>query len=81
MVDDLIIENSHVVGVNVSDLSGSSHFNSEKLGFDAVVLVVGHSVRSVSYTLLSNNVELVPKDFVIFVMNMLVCGLSIHKNQ
>ncbi|GKC21606.1 FAD/NAD(P)-binding oxidoreductase family protein [Tanacetum coccineum] len=64
-VDDLIIENGHVVGVNVSDLSGSSQFNSEKLGFDAVVLAVGHSARGVYHTLLSHNVELVPKDFAV----------------
>ncbi|PWA74883.1 FAD/NAD(P)-binding oxidoreductase family protein [Artemisia annua] len=64
-VDDLIVENGHVVGVNVSDSSGSSQFNSEKLGFDAVVLAVGHSARDVYQTLLSHNVELVPKDFAV----------------
>ena len=30
-MDDLIVENGHVVGVNVSDSSGNSQFNSEKL--------------------------------------------------
>nr|GEU38970.1 FAD/NAD(P)-binding oxidoreductase family protein [Tanacetum cinerariifolium] len=64
-VDDLIVENGHVVGVNVSDSSGSSQFNNEKLGFDAVVLAVGHSARDVYQTLLSHNVELVPKDFAV----------------
>lgn len=34
-VDDLIVVNGHVVGVN--DSSGSLQFNSEKLGCDAVV--------------------------------------------
>ncbi|GJX05558.1 hypothetical protein Tco_0191474 [Tanacetum coccineum] len=42
------------VGVNVSNLSGSSQFNSDKLGFDAVVLAVGHSARDVYHTLLSH---------------------------
>ncbi|GJY62755.1 FAD/NAD(P)-binding oxidoreductase family protein [Tanacetum coccineum] len=61
----MIVENGHVVGVNVSDSSGSSQFNNEKLGFDAVVLAVGHSARDVYQTLLSHNVELVPKDFAV----------------
>ncbi|KAM0017882.1 putative FAD dependent protein [Helianthus debilis subsp. tardiflorus] len=64
-VDDLIVENGHVVGVNVSDSSGSSQFSSEKLGFDAVVLAVGHSARDVYQMLLSHNMELVPKDFAV----------------
>ncbi|KAI7728516.1 hypothetical protein M8C21_001034 [Ambrosia artemisiifolia] len=64
-VDDLIVENGHVVGVNVSDSSGSSQFNSEKLGFDAVVLAVGHSARDVYQMLLSHNMELIPKDFAV----------------
>ncbi|KAJ0881334.1 putative FAD dependent protein [Helianthus annuus] len=64
-VDDLIVENGCVVGVNVSDSSGSSQFSSEKLGFDAVVLAVGHSARDVYQMLLSHNMELVPKDFAV----------------
>ncbi|KAL4589924.1 hypothetical protein LXL04_002836 [Taraxacum kok-saghyz] len=64
-VDDLIVENGDVVGVNVSDSSGRLQFSSEKLGFDAVVLAVGHSARDVYQMLLSHNTELVPKDFAI----------------
>ena len=64
-VDDLIVENGHVVGVNVSDSSGRLQFSSEKLGFDAVVLAVGHSARDVYQMLLSHNIELLPKDFAV----------------
>ncbi|XP_076910870.1 uncharacterized protein LOC143568652 [Bidens hawaiensis] len=64
-VDDLIVENGHVVGVNVSDSSGRLQFSSEKLGFDAVVLGVGHSARDVYQMLLSHNMELIPKDFAV----------------
>ncbi|XP_071742174.1 uncharacterized protein [Rutidosis leptorrhynchoides] len=64
-VDDLIVENGHVVGVNVSDSSGKLQFSSEKLGFDAVVLAVGHSARDVYHMLLSHNMELIPKDFAV----------------
>ncbi|XP_024979945.1 uncharacterized protein LOC112516923 [Cynara cardunculus var. scolymus] len=64
-VDDLIVENGHVVGVNVSDSSGRLQLSSEKLGFDAVVLAVGHSARDVYQMLLSHNVELLPKDFAV----------------
>ncbi|KAJ9557922.1 hypothetical protein OSB04_012536 [Centaurea solstitialis] len=64
-VDDLIVENSHVVGVNVSDSSGRLPFSNEKLGFDAVVLAVGHSARDVYKVLLSHNIELLPKDFAV----------------
>ncbi|KAI3790397.1 hypothetical protein L2E82_03401 [Cichorium intybus] len=64
-VDDLIVDNGHVVGVNVSDSSGKLEFSSEKLGFDAVVLAVGHSARDVYQMLLSHNTELVPKDFAV----------------
>ncbi|XP_076885046.1 uncharacterized protein LOC143534441 [Bidens hawaiensis] len=64
-VDDLIVENGHVVGVSVSDSSGRLQFSSEKLGFDAVVLAVGHSARDVYQMLLSHNMELIPKDFAV----------------
>ncbi|KAI3803093.1 hypothetical protein L1987_31242 [Smallanthus sonchifolius] len=64
-VDDLIVENGHVVGLNVSDSSGRLQFSSEKLGFDAVVLAVGHSARDVYQMLLSHNMELIPKDFAV----------------
>nr|XP_043634593.1 uncharacterized protein LOC122605701 isoform X2 [Erigeron canadensis] len=62
-VDNLIVESGHDVGVNVSDSSGGLQFSSKKLGFDAVVLAVGHSARDVYRMLLSHNLELVPKDF------------------
>ena len=77
-MDDLIVENGHVVGVNVSDSSGNSQFNSEKLGFDSVVLGVGHSARDVYQTLLSHNVELVPKDFAVSFSYILSHFLVIH---
>nr|XP_043624175.1 uncharacterized protein Cbei_0202 isoform X2 [Erigeron canadensis] len=64
-VDDLIVESGNIVGVNVSDSSGGLQFNSEKLGFDAVVLAVGHSARDVYQMLLSHSIELVPKDFAV----------------
>ncbi|KAI3677736.1 hypothetical protein L6452_37004 [Arctium lappa] len=64
-VDDLIVENGHVVGVNISDSSGRLQFSSEKLGFDAVVLAVGHSARDVYQMLLSHNIKLLPKDFAV----------------
>ncbi|KAL5699029.1 hypothetical protein ACHQM5_029987 [Ranunculus cassubicifolius] len=62
-VDDLLIENSQVVGVKVSDAKHDLPASSSKLGFDAVVLAVGHSARDVYEMLLSNNIDLVPKDF------------------
>ena len=77
-MDDLIVENGHVVGVNVSDSSGNSQFNSKKLGFDAVVLGVGHSARDVYQTLLSHNVEMVPKDFAVSFSYILSRFLVIH---
>ncbi|KAL8189539.1 hypothetical protein R6Q57_029105 [Mikania cordata] len=64
-VDDLIVENGHVGGVSVSDSSGRLQFSSEKLGFDAVVLAVGHSARDVYQMLLFHNMELIPKDFAV----------------
>ncbi|KAM7477124.1 hypothetical protein LguiB_024367 [Lonicera macranthoides] len=62
-VDDLLVEDSCVVGVKVSDSSESSPFISQKLGYDAVVLAVGHSARDIYQMLLSHNMDLVPKDF------------------
>ncbi|KAF4370415.1 hypothetical protein F8388_016152 [Cannabis sativa] len=64
-VDDLLIEDGQVVGVKVSDSKDQSQSNSQKWGFDSVVLAVGHSARDVYQMLLSHNVALVPKDFAI----------------
>ncbi|KAK9098149.1 hypothetical protein Syun_025194 [Stephania yunnanensis] len=62
-VDDLLVENAKVVGVKVSDTESDLLLDNQKLGFDAIVLAVGHSARDVYQMLHSNNVELVPKDF------------------
>uniref|UniRef100_A0A2P2KZ37 Uncharacterized protein n=1 Tax=Rhizophora mucronata TaxID=61149 RepID=A0A2P2KZ37_RHIMU len=64
-VDDLIIENGCVVGVEVSDSRDRLKLNSQKLGYDAVVLAVGHSARDIYQMLLSHNVELTPKNFAV----------------
>lgn len=60
-VDDLLVDNAQVVGVKVSD----SADNSQKWGYDAVVLAVGHSARDFYQTLLSHNIDLIPKDFAV----------------
>ncbi|KAF8400493.1 hypothetical protein HHK36_013791 [Tetracentron sinense] len=62
-VDDLIVENAQVVGVKVSDTGHELHSDSKMLGYDAVVLAVGHSARDIYQMLLSHKVDLVPKDF------------------
>uniref|UniRef100_A0A5B7C0W9 Uncharacterized protein n=1 Tax=Davidia involucrata TaxID=16924 RepID=A0A5B7C0W9_DAVIN len=64
-LDDLLVDNSCVVGVKVSDSRGSVNFSSQKLGYDAVVLAVGHSARDIYQMLLSHNMNLVPKDFAV----------------
>ncbi|KAK4848608.1 hypothetical protein QYF36_015123 [Acer negundo] len=64
-VDDLLIENAHVVGVKVSDSKDKSHQDFQKLGYDAVILAVGHSARDIYQMLLSHNMNLVPKDFAV----------------
>ncbi|CAH2077432.1 unnamed protein product [Thlaspi arvense] len=64
-VDDLLVEDSRVVGVRVSDSSDPLQSSSENLKFDAVVLAVGHSARDTYEMLLSRNVELTPKDFAV----------------
>lgn len=64
-MDDLLIEDGQVVGVKVSDSKDRSQSNSQKWGFDAVVLAVGHSARDVYQMLLAHNVALVPKDFAV----------------
>ncbi|CAK9170162.1 unnamed protein product [Ilex paraguariensis] len=62
-VDDLLVEDKCVVGVEVSDSEDNLKVNTQKLGYDAVVLAVGHSARDIYQMLLSHNANLVPKDF------------------
>ncbi|XP_075651952.1 uncharacterized protein LOC142622382 isoform X3 [Castanea sativa] len=64
-VDDLLVEDGHVVGVRVSDSRDKLQFNSQKLGYDGVVLAVGHSARDIYQMLLSHNMVLIPKDFAV----------------
>lgn len=64
-VDDLLVEDSRVVGVRVSDSTDKLQSSSKDLKFDAVVLAVGHSARDTYEMLLSRNVELTPKDFAV----------------
>ncbi|TYG73493.1 hypothetical protein ES288_D04G105700v1 [Gossypium darwinii] len=64
-VDDLLIQNGHVVGVEVSDSTNKLKSDCKKLGFDAVILAVGHSARDIYQMLLSHNVDLIPKDFAV----------------
>ncbi|CAL9227497.1 unnamed protein product [Arabidopsis halleri] len=64
-VDDLLVEDSRVVGVRVSDSTDQLQSTSQNLKFDAVVLAVGHSARDTYEMLHSRNVELTPKDFAV----------------
>ncbi|KAM4133467.1 hypothetical protein ACJW30_01G331200 [Castanea mollissima] len=64
-VDDLLVEDGHVVGVRVSDSRDKLQLNSQKLGYDGVVLAVGHSARDIYQMLLSHNMVLIPKDFAV----------------
>ncbi|KAG5563969.1 hypothetical protein RHGRI_000216 [Rhododendron griersonianum] len=64
-VDDLLVENGNVVGVEVSDSRSNLKFNSQKLGCDAAVLAVGHSARDIYQMLLSHDTILVPKEFAV----------------
>lgn len=65
-VDDLLVKDKHVVGVKVSNSRDSiSHSTSQQLGYDAVVLAVGHSARDTYQMLLSHGVSLVEKDFAV----------------
>lgn len=64
-VDDLIIEDGHVVGVKVSDSKDKQKLDCQKLGFDAVILAVGHSARDIYHMLLSHDIDLMPKDFAV----------------
>ncbi|KAI4344313.1 hypothetical protein L6164_011556 [Bauhinia variegata] len=62
-VDDLLIEDGHILGVMASESADRLHINSQKMEHDAVILAVGHSARDVYQMLLSHNVVLEPKDF------------------
>ncbi|KAH0649716.1 uncharacterized protein Cbei_0202 [Solanum tuberosum] len=65
-VDDLLVKDKHVVGVKVSNSrDNSSHSMNQQLGYDAVVLAVGHSARDTYQMLLSHGVSLVEKDFAV----------------
>ncbi|KAJ6355307.1 hypothetical protein OIU77_005819 [Salix suchowensis] len=49
--------------------TGTGCFNQKldchKLGFDAVILAVGHSARDIYHMLLSHDIDLIPKDFAV----------------
>lgn len=62
-LNDLLVGDGRVLGVEVSDTRHSS--DNQKLLYDAVVLAVGHSARDVYKMLLQHNVDLVPKDFAV----------------
>ena len=64
-VDDLLVDNEQVVGVKVSDSVDRLQSGSKKWEYDAVILAVGHSARDIYQTLLSHNIELIPKDFAV----------------
>lgn len=73
-VDDLLIEDARVVGVKVSNSMDQLQSDFQKLGFDAVILAVGHSARDIYQMLLSRNVNMVPKDFAV---SSIVCYFCI----
>ncbi|XVF36103.1 hypothetical protein REPUB_Repub19eG0029500 [Reevesia pubescens] len=58
-VDDLLIQNGCVVGVQVFDSTTKLQLDCKKLGFDAVILAVGYSARDTYQMLLSHNVDFV----------------------
>uniref|UniRef100_A0A9I9CIG4 FAD/NAD(P)-binding oxidoreductase family protein n=1 Tax=Cucumis melo TaxID=3656 RepID=A0A9I9CIG4_CUCME len=62
-VDDLIEEGGHLTGVKVSDSRDKLKLSKQKLGYDAIVLAVGHSARDVYQMLLSHNIPVIPKEF------------------
>ncbi|GAA0161757.1 hypothetical protein Leryth_020916 [Lithospermum erythrorhizon] len=64
-VDDLLVEDSTVVGVKVSDSKDAGCSNNQKWRYDAIVLAVGHSARDTYNMLLSHGVDLVQKDFAV----------------
>lgn len=72
-VDDLLVEDGHVKGVKVSDSREELQFYSQKLGYDGVVLAVGHSARDIYQMLLSHNMVLVPKDFAVSLLLFVMC--------
>jgi len=53
------------VGVKASDSKDKQKLDSQKLGFDAVILAVGHSARDIYHMLLSHDIDLMPKDFAV----------------
>jgi uncharacterized FAD-dependent dehydrogenase len=80
-VDDLEIEDGHVLGVMVSESADELRLRSQKLECDAVILAVGHSARDVYQMLLTHNVELVPKDFAVSLLrHYLLIFISIYGN-
>ncbi|XP_051150118.1 uncharacterized protein LOC127264667 isoform X2 [Andrographis paniculata] len=64
-VDDLLVKDDRVVGVKISDSSDGFEHSFQMLGYDAIVLAVGHSARDTYQMLLSHNVDLVQKDFAV----------------
>ncbi|KAK1322893.1 hypothetical protein QJS10_CPA02g01341 [Acorus calamus] len=62
-LDDLIIQDSQIVGIKCSDARDGCHSDTRNLMFDRVILAVGHSARDVYRMLLHHNVNLMPKDF------------------
>ncbi|KAF3795882.1 C Uncharacterized protein [Nymphaea thermarum] len=62
-LDDLLVVNSRVVGVEVSNPRSDLGNGKRKLEYDAVILAVGHSARDVYKMLLRHNVDLKTKDF------------------
>lgn len=53
------------MGVQVSDSTNKLQLDCKELGFDAVILAVGHSARDIYQMLLSRNVDLVQKGFAV----------------
>lgn len=51
------------MGVKVSDSKDKQKLDCQKLGFDAVILAVGHSARDIYHMLLSHDIDLMPKYF------------------
>lgn len=80
-VDDLHIEDGHVLGVMVSESADELRLRSQKLECDAVILAVGHSARDVYQMLLTHNVELLQRDFAVslLILNLLIL-ISIYGN-
>lgn len=62
-LDDLVVVNSRVVGLEVSNPRPDLGNGKRKLEYDAVILAVGHSARDVYKMLLQHNVDMKTKDF------------------